>query len=860
MSTSRVVDPIVSADSEIPILTENAVRVLKNRYLIRTEERITETPRQLFERVARHISKCEVDEETREHWSTVFYDLMTSGRFMPNSPTLMNSGRRLGLLSACFVLPVPDDTEGIFRAIRDTAMIQKAGGGTGFAFDELRPCGAFVSSSGGVSSGPISFWRVFSEATSAIQQGSFRRGANMAIMRIDHPDIIKFLFAKQDLQQFTNFNISIKVDDGFMKDVSEHPDTPFVVVWPDKDGKGWFVPKEIVERCRITVEKGATGEIQPRVLDTCYGLQDLVPVSPELDGYDDFLTVKGMFDIIVNNAWATGEPGLFFIDRVRETEATSEIAFIQATNPCGEQPLMPNESCNLGSLNLGAFVRPFYEDVGPSSRLNLNNEMREILVDWDGLRAGIRHSLRFLDNVVSINKYPTEAITKICSENRKVGLGVMGFADALIRLGVRYDSDDGLRWGERFMKFVNDEALAASRELAEERGAFKNFEQSTWRSGPPMRNACVTSVAPTGTISILANASCGIEPLFSWVFKRQILGGEVMLECQKDFAALGKIWGFDSDELRAHIFEHGTLQNADVPDVVKEIFRSAHDISPEWHIRMQAAFQQHTTSSISKTINLPHEAEPSDVRYAYTFAHQCNCKGVTVYRDGCREKQPMIIGTSIRAKKVSVVPEVPHFRDPVSVPEFMHAMRTRYSSAWGNLHMSISLEMMPDGRYREREVFFNLGRSGDGVNPMTESFGRLSSMILRLGGGLPLIIDQLRGHVLGSHHNNGSGKATSPPHELALGMMEYYKRTAAFRDDEGFLTQIPSLQVTPVGNSGGNDSVNSERSQAFIRRVTTAVATVGMYRVPCPTPGCVGELIYVEGCQKCLTCGEGSCS
>jgi ribonucleoside-diphosphate reductase alpha chain len=336
-----------------------------------------------------------------------------------------------------------------------------------------------------------------------------------------------------------------------------------------------------------------------------------------------------------------------------------------------------------------------------------------------------------------------------------------------------------------------------------------------------------------------------------------------MLECQKDFAALGKAWGFDSDELRAHIFEHGTLQNADVPDVVKEIFRSARDITPEWHVRMQAAFQAHITSSISKTVNLSHDANREAVRGAYILAHQCHCKGVTVYRDGCRENQPMVVGTSNRAKGILVTPDAEQFRTPVDVPKFMHAVRMRHNSVWGNLHMSISLELTSDGRYREREVFFNLGRSGDGVHPMTEAYGRLISMILRLDGGLPIVIDQLRSQVLASHHNNGSGKATSPPHELALGLMEYYKQTSSFRDSDGFLTQIPSLhpgaEHMPVERSGGNGQNNSERSQEFIRRMAVSTATVGMYRVPCPMPGCAGELIYTEGCQKCLTCGEGSC-
>lgn len=874
VATERHVVPV---DPEVPMLTQNASVVLRSRYLDRKGGEVVETPAGLFRRVANAVSLAE-SSDVRQEMSDRFYDLMTSGQFMPNSPTLMNAGRRLGMLSACFVLPVPDDTQGIFKSICDTAVIQKAGGGTGFAFDELRPCGSYVKSSGGRSSGPISFWRVFCEATNAIQQGSFRRGANMAMMRIDHPDIIKFLHAKQDLSQFTNYNISVKVSDKWMGLVRDYPDTPHVVRWEDQ---AWLIPRQLVNRCQQIVADAAEHKVvggklvQARDLDICYGVDEMVPAESVYGGCDnpknqieaaegrDLLTVKDVMDIIVSNAWKTGEPGMCFIDRIRDTEVFPDTAPINATNPCGEEPLPPWASCNLGSVNLGSFVTPFYKK---QRRLPSGDDERDTFVDWSGLRSAVTLAVRFLDDVVTVNKYPTQEIEDQARNDRRIGLGIMGFADALIRLGVRYDSEDGLRWGERFMKFVSDSAISASQELAIEREVFPWFDRNRrWKK--PMRNSCVTTIAPTGTISIIANCSGGIEPLFSFAFMRKVLSGEQLMEYHSDFQAIAKLWDFDCDELLDDIFQRGSIQHReDVPDSAKEIFRSARDISPEFHVRMQGVLQKHVTSAVSKTINMPHEATVADVCKSYMLASECGCKGVTVYRDGCRSMQPMSLKSEPAVSEVQPA----DFRDPVDLPDAMVAIKTRYRSTYGTVHVNVTMEVAPDGRLREREVFFDIGRSGELQHANTESYGRLGSFILRLDGKIESVIHGLRGHGSSMEaRNKQTGALTSLPNELAMALLKYYEATQDVRDDDGFLTRIPDLRgrrarakskiVKPVTGNNGKGNGHEVRTSDFVRRVLADSTRTGTFRAPCPTPGCNGEMAHGEGCCKCTVCGAGSC-
>jgi ribonucleoside-diphosphate reductase alpha chain len=542
---------------------------------------------------------------------------MTGLRFLPNSPTLMNAGRELGMLSACFVLPVGDSIEEIFDAIKHTALIQKAGGGTGFAFDRLRPTGDYIRTSGGTTSGPISFWRAFCEASNAIQQGAFRRGANMGLMSIDHPDILKFVHAKQDLSQFTNFNISVKITDAWMEALRQDPGAPYIATNP-RTGRQYRVPRDI-DMATYDVSALIPVEEATRVDGPCYSQREV-------------------WELIVRHAWQTGEPGLLFTDRVNEHNPTPQLGRIEATNPCGEQPLLDYESCNLGSINVSRFVKQ------PGS-LHAH-------VDWDALGEAVDASVRFLDDVIDVNKYPLPQIEAVSRGNRKIGLGVMGFADALFMLGVPYDSDEGVSWGARLMQFINDRAHAQSEVLAAERGSFPNWKGSTWETvhHRPMRNACCTTVAPTGTISMIAGCSAGIEPLYALVFRRDVLREQAaemppLIEVNPVFRrTLGQA-GLLSDELVEQIAREGSIaQRRDIPPEIRRVFVTAYDIAPHWHVRIQAAFQKHCDASVSKTINLPADATVEDVDRVFQLSYDLRCKGVTVYRNGCRPGQPMCAG------------------------------------------------------------------------------------------------------------------------------------------------------------------------------------------------------------------------
>ena len=665
---ARAVAPLLPIE---PALKENARKVLEARYLKKDESgACTEKPAELFRRVAKTIADVETQygasERGRSEWETRFYNLMTTGDFMPNSPTLMNAGREMGMLSACFVLPVRDSITEIFNSIKHTALIQKAGGGTGFAFDELRPTGDFISSSGGTTSGPISFWRAFSEATNAIQQGAFRRGANMGMMYIHHPDILKFLHAKQDLSQFTNYNISVKVTDAWMDEYLEDPDSAHLVRNP-RTGQAYFLPRDL-EIWKYDVRNlVATDDVHP----IATGGNDAYIKSPRLRGAvpaelrGKVYTKRDIWDFIVQNAWQTGEPGVVFIDRIAEHNPTPHVGRMEATNPCGEQPLLPYEACNLGSVNLANFIN--------------DGCTEKAAVDWDRLRTCIHESIRFLDNVIDANNYPLAEIDAVCKANRKIGLGVMGFADALYKLNVAYNSDDGVAWGERFMKFLNDESHNYSEQLARTRGCFPNWPGSLWQTtrNRMQRNACSTTVAPTGTISIIANCSGGIEPMFSLAFIRNVLRGQKqgekpLVEVNEIFCDVARARGFYSDDLMERLAREGTLAHIDqIPDDIRRVFVCAHDIDPIWHMKMQAAFQQHCDASISKTINFPHESKVADVNEIYMLAYEMGCKGVTVYRDRCREMQPMALKNADAPKadvgQVGAVSDLPSSA-PVSQP------------------------------------------------------------------------------------------------------------------------------------------------------------------------------------------------
>ena len=604
------------AAGEVPVLSDNAVKVLQSRYLIRDAQgRCIETPAQLFDRVATLIAGAEAKYGASsgeiKWWHKKYYNLMASLKFLPNSPALMNAGRR-GMLSACFVLPIEDSIEGIFEAVKQTALIQQAGGGTGFSFDKLRPTGDRVASSGGTTSGPISFWRVFSETTKAIQQGAFRRGANMGMMSVEHPDILKFLYAKQNLEAFTNFNISVKITDSWMKKVLKSGKTLHIVKNP-RTGKRFLLPR------RIDIAN--------------YTISDLHKISgkdkPASKGPGRFYTVSDIWKMIVKCAHKTGEPGVTFIDRINRDNPTPSLGPIEATNPCGEQPLLPFEACTLGSINVAKFVNVIETAAD---------------MDWPALAETVKLAVRFLDNIVDVCDYPVKDTVRLAHGNRKIGLGVMGFADCLFAMGIPYDSKQGVEFGAELMKFVNDKAHEASAELASLRGPFPNWKSSIWQTGktPEIRNASITCIAPTGTISIIADCSSGIEPVYSLVFYRQVLDDSKMLQIDPVFKRMAEKRGIYSEKLEKQIAMTGSIQKkAGIPADMRRIFRGAYDIKPEWHVRMQAAFQRHCDAAVSKTINLSEKATVSVVDKAYKLAYELGCKGVTVYRQHSRRYQPM---------------------------------------------------------------------------------------------------------------------------------------------------------------------------------------------------------------------------
>ncbi|RKZ26359.1 adenosylcobalamin-dependent ribonucleoside-diphosphate reductase [bacterium] len=551
-------------------LSINALTVLERRYLLKDEKgKVIETPGELFKRVAKNIAEVERNYGVKdvEKIEEEFYRLMTSGRFLPNSPTLMNAGTSLQQLAACFVLPVGDSIEEIFDALKYAAIIHKTGGGTGFNFSHLRPKNDTVLSTGGIASGPVSFMRIFDTMTEVIKQGGKRRGANMGILNYNHPDIMEFITCKEH-GEFRNFNISVGVTEEFFELVKKDGDVELI---NPRTGK-------------------STGKIK----------------------------AKTIFETIVFQAWKTGDPGIVFLDRLERDNPTPSLGKIEATNPCGEQPLLPYEACNLGSVNLSLFVK--------------NRD-----IDFEPLENTVKLAVRFLDNVIDASRYPLPEIEKMVRGNRKIGLGVMGFADMLIKLKIPYDSEEALRTAERVMKFIKEKAEVASRELALERGNFPNHGISIFKE--PRRNATLTTIAPTGSISIIAGCSSGIEPLFSIVFMRNVLEGTELLEINPEFERIAKEMGFYSEELIHQVAARGTLENLNIPEEVKRIFRTAHDISPEWHIRMQAAFQKYVDNAVSKTVNLRYEATVEDVRRVFWLGYELGVKGVTVYRDRSKEEQ-----------------------------------------------------------------------------------------------------------------------------------------------------------------------------------------------------------------------------
>lgn len=575
-------------------LSSNALLVLERRYLRKDENgRVIETPCEMFRRVSKTIAAAELiyNKSTDVHKiEEEFYRTMTNLEFLPNSPTLMNAGTRIGQLSACYVLRVEDSMEGIFDAIKHMALIQKSGGGTGFSFSKLRPRNDVVETTGGVASGPVSFMQVFNAATEVIKQGGKRRGANMAVLRVDHPDILEFIRAKDNDRCLNSFNISVGLTAEFME----------------------------------AVVKGADYDL----------------VNPRTKESVRKLSAHDVFRLIVRQAWKNGEPGIVFLDRLNRDNPTPNLGEIETTNPCGEQPLLPYESCNLGSINL--------------SKMVVNGE-----VDFERLSRTIRTAIRFLDNVIDVNKYPAKEIEETTKRNRKIGLGVMGFADMLIQLGIPYNSDRAVAVAEEVMSLLSEEADEASQELAKERGAFLNFKGSIYdvAGEPPRRNATTTTIAPAGTLSIIAGCSSGIEPIFAICYIRNVMDNTELVEAYPLFKRAAYKRGFYSEELMKKIGKAGSIQSfPEIPEDIKRVFVTAHDISPEWHVRMQAAFQKYCDNAVSKTVNLPHNATPEDVETVYMLAYQLGCKGVTIYRDLTREHQVLQIRQRQKDAIVAVSP------------------------------------------------------------------------------------------------------------------------------------------------------------------------------------------------------------
>ena len=681
----------------IPGLSKNALTVLEKRYLKRDlSGKALETPADMFRRVAIAIAAADTTFDAKADLGALsdkFYQLMTSFEFLPNSPTLMNAGRELGQLSACFVLPVGDSMEEIFEAVKYTALIHKSGGGTGFSFSRLRPANDVVMSTTGISSGPLSFMRVFDIATETIKQGGTRRGANMAILRVDHPDIMDFIMCKADQRQLNNFNISVGITEAFMKAVDADEDY------------------------------------------TLYNPRDKKPLGTQ--------NARKVFNRIVKQAWENGEPGIIFLDRLNKDNPTPHIGEIESTNPCGEQPLLPYESCNLGSINLGKLVA-------------------QGKVNWERLKEVVHLAVHFLDNVIEVNNYPLPQIDEMTRSNRKIGLGVMGWADMLIMLNVAYGSPESIKLGEQVMKFINDEGHAASRDLAVTRGEFPNFKGSIYdRPGAaPLRNATVTTIAPTGTISIIANASSGVEPLFAVSYVRQVMDKNILVEVNPLFEKIAKADGFYSDTLMQRIAEHGTVHDInEIPVRIRELFVTAHDITPEMHISMQAAFQKYTDNAVSKTVNFPNDATMEDVEKVYRLAYQSNCKGVTIYRDGSRDEQVLSVGKKEEAPVV-VAPAIVHVEEKRTVkrerPKALKGWTYQMQTGCGPLYITINEDN--SGLF---EVFTTMGKAGGCAASQCEAIGRMVSLAWRSGIQGRSVVKQLLGISCHSPSGFGDNKVLS---------------------------------------------------------------------------------------------------
>lgn len=781
--------------------TEQALKVLNERYLVKDKDlKPIETPEDMLWRVSWDVasaearwgaSRKEVMKSAKE-----FYNLMASRRFLPNSPTLMNAGTGNGLqYSACFVLPVEDSMEGIFDALKFQAIIHKTGGGTGFSFTRLRPSGSLVKTSSGTASGPISFMRIFDAATNEVKQGGKRRGANMGILRVDHPDVMEFIHCKEE-GGITNFNISVALTDAFME--AYRKDEEYELINPKT--------KEVVGK----------------------------------------LSAKKVFDEIADGAWRTGDPGLIFIDKINQSTANPvpAIGEIEATNPCGEQPLYPFDACNLGSIFLTYFVK--------------NGE-----VDWDGLKEISRQSVRFLDNVIEVNPYPLQQIRNTVFGIRRIGLGIGGWADMLLELGIPYDSEEALELAEKVMKTINDEAVAETQRLAKVRGAFPMFAGSIYKDGKPRRNSTVTTIAPTGTISIIAGSSSGCEPLFAIAFQHIVKDKHLdrkMTFVNPKFEEVLKNENLWSQELMDKIGEVGIVRGlTELPEKIRQVFGTAQEITPTWHIRTQAAFQKYTENAVSKTINMDNSVTPEDIKKAYLEAWDTGCKGITVFRDGCKDVQVLNIGTKngeVKKEEVVVPPVViedPLRHRPYKVTGSTYRMNTPIGTAF--------ITINEDDLGEPLEVFVNVGKAGSDVAAMAEALGRTISTALKFRGGVPAkekareFAEQLSG--IGGRRSIGFGptKIKSLPDAVAgaisvhynLGINGYHTSPNVFAAPANTTNEAQSEVVATVPHFN-----EKQQESLFMHAKADKVGDI------CPSCG-AGALVFEEGCSKCHACGHSEC-
>ncbi len=770
----RIVDALVESGladeltSAQPNLSENADTVLQRRYLAKDRDgNVTETPEEMFHRVAGNLARVESLYDPDADLGPLeeeFYGVMSRLEFLPNSPTLMNAERELQQLSACFVLPVEDSLDSIFESVKNTALIHKSGGGTGFSFSRLRPEHAVVGSTGGVASGPVSFIRAFDTATDVVKQGGTRRGANMGILHITHPDIEKFIRSKENGTSLSNFNISVAVNDEFMKALQ---------------------------------------------VDGEYDL-----VNPRTGRAVKRLNARYVFDLMVEMAWKTGDPGIVFLDRVNRDNPTPHLGQIESTNPCGEQPLLPYESCNLGSINLSRMVR--FTPAG-------------VEVGWEKLERATRVAIHMLDNVIDANRYPIPEIEKMTRRTRKVGLGLMGFADLLALMGIPYNSQEAVEVAEEVMAFIQEKADQASQELAERRGAFPAWEGSVYdqRGEPKLRNATRTTIAPTGTISIIAGTSSGIEPHFALSYVRNVMDNDRLVECNPFFEAVARKEGFYSKELMEELAEKGSLAHIDsgVPEWVRGVFVTAHDIEPEWHVRIQAAFQKHTDNAVSKTINFPNEATIEDVARAYMLAYELGCKGITIYRDGSKTSQVLSAGTA--GQREERAGRESGRLQPRVRPQLVKGVTERLRTGHGNMYITINF----DEEGRPFELFAILGKAGGCDSAQLEALTRLISLALRSGVDPGVVAEQLKGISCCPVWDAGT-LVGSPADAVAIALGRHLKGEVTEEAHAAQLRLFSRESRRPDDNGSGPQN---------------------------RCPECGSQLVYQEGCLLCTYCGWNKC-